>query len=90
MRLTEEQAKQIRALQERFLAVVKPDLELIRSIVKEAREAREAGQPREEVAKILERAREPQQRVIEAERKLHQAILALLTPEQRERWLCRR
>lgn len=90
VKLTEEQAKQIRALQEQFMAAVQSDLDLIRSIVEEARKAREAGQPREEVAKILARAREPQQRVADAERKLHEAILALLTPEQRERWLCRR
>lgn len=90
VQLTEEQAKQIRALQERFMAEVKDDLALIRSIVEEARKAREAGLPREEVAKILAKAAEPQQRVLAAERKLQEAILALLTPEQRERWLCRR
>ena len=90
VRLTQEQVQEIRALQERFMAAVKDDLALIRSIVAEARAAREAGQSREEVAKILARAAEPQQRVREAERRLHEAILALLTPEQRQRWLCRR
>jgi Spy/CpxP family protein refolding chaperone len=90
VRLTQEQVQQIRALQERFMTEVKADLELIRAIVAEARAARETGQPREEVAKILARAAEPQQRVREAERRLHEAILALLTPEQRQRWLCRR
>ena len=90
VKLTEEQAKQIRALQERFMAAVKSDLELIKSIVQAARQAREAGASREEVAKILARAAEPQARVIDAERKLQEAILALLTPEQRQQWLCRR
>ncbi len=89
-RLTEEQVTQIRALQERFLAAVQGDLALIRSIVAEARAAHEAGQSRREVARILARAAEPQRRVREAERALHEAILALLTPAQRERWLCRR
>lgn len=89
-RLTEEQVTQIRALQERFMAAVQSDLALIRSIVAEARAAREAGQSRREVARILARAAEPQHRVREAERALHEAILALLTPAQRERWLCRR
>ena len=79
-----------RALQERFMAAVKSDLELIKSIVQAARQAREAGASREEVAKILARAAEPQARVIDAERKLQEAILALLTPEQRQQWLCRR
>lgn len=88
--LTEEQTKQIRALQEQFMTEVKADLELIRSIVEKARAAREAGASREEVAKILSAALEPQQRVTEAERKLQAAILALLTPEQQQRWLCRR
>lgn len=90
VKLTEEQAKEIRALQERFMAAVKSDLELIRSIAEEARKARETGQSREEVAKILARAVEPQQRVMDAERKLQEAILALLTPEQRQLWSCRR
>ena len=90
VKLTEEQAKQIRTLQERFMAAVKPDLELIRSIAEEARKAREAGQSREEVARILAKAAEPHLRVMEAERKLQEAILALLTPEQRQQWLCRR
>lgn len=88
--LTEEQARQIRALQEQFMATVKPDLELIRSIAEEARKARDAGQPREEVAKILAKAAEPHRRVTEAERKLQEAILALLTEQQRQHWLCRR
>jgi Spy/CpxP family protein refolding chaperone len=88
--LTEEQAKQIRALQERFMVAVKEDLALIRSIVEKARAAREAGASREDVARILAEAAEPQRRVTEAERKLQAAVLALLTPEQQQRWLCRR
>jgi len=89
VRLTEQQVKQIRALQEEFYAGVKADLELIRSIVDEARQARAAGKSRQEVAAILARAAAPQQRVSDAERALQDAILALLTPEQRQAWLCR-
>ena len=89
-RLTEEQVKQIRALQERFYESVKPDLELIRSIAEEARKARADGKSREEVAAILARAIEPQRRVAAAERKLQDAILALLTPDQQRAWNCRR
>ena len=89
-RLTEEQVKQIRALQERFYESVKPDLELIRSIAEEARKARADGKSREEVAAILARAIGPQGRVAAAERKLQEAILALLTPDQQRAWNCRR
>ena len=89
VRLTDEQAKQIRTLQEAFVASVKADLELIRSIAEEARAAREAGKTRQEVATILAKAAEPHRRVVDAERKLQEAILALLTPEQRRGWLCR-
>jgi Spy/CpxP family protein refolding chaperone len=89
VKLTESQVKQIRALQEQFYAGVKNDLELIRSIVQEAQEARAAGKSRQEVAAILARAAEPQRRVADAERALQEAILALLTAEQRQAWLCR-
>ena len=90
VRLTDEQVKQIRALQDRFYASVKADLELIRSIAEEARKARAGGKSREEVAAILARAMEPQRRVAAAERKLHDAILGLLTSEQQRAWNCRR
>ena len=90
VRLTEEQVKQIRALQERFYTTVKSDLELIRSIAEEARKARADGKSREEVAAILARAVEPQRRVAAAERTVQDAILALLSPEQQRAWNCRR
>lgn len=90
VRLTQDQVTQIRALQERFVLSVRSDLEVIRAVAAEARQAREAGASRDEVAKILARAAEPQRRVTEAERRLHAAILALLTPEQRRHWICRR
>lgn len=89
-KLTDDQVKQIRALEEQFYATVKPDLDLIRAIVEQAHRARAAGKSREEVAAILARAEEPQRRVREAERTLQEAILSLLTPEQRQQWLCRR
>lgn len=89
VKLTDSQVKQIRALQEQFMVAVKSDLALIRAIAEEARKAREAGKPREEVAAILARAAEAQKRVSDAERQLQDAILALLTPEQRLQWVCR-
>ena len=89
VKLTDDQAKQIRALQEQFVASVKADLELIRAVAEEARKAREAGRSRQEVAIILAKATEAHRRVADAERKLQAAILALLTPEQQRAWLCR-
>ncbi len=90
LQLTDDQVTAIRDLEQRFYAAVKPDLDLIRSIAAEARQAREAGKSREEVTAILARAIEPQRRVVDAERKLQAAILDVLTPEQRILWACRR
>jgi Spy/CpxP family protein refolding chaperone len=90
VRLTEEQVKQIRELQTRFVESVKSDLETVKAIAAEARKAKEAGKSREEITAILARANEAQRRIADAERKLQEAILALLTPEQRHGWLCRR
>lgn len=88
--LTDAQVKQIRDLQERFIASVKTDLELVKSVADEARKARAAGKSRDEVAAILAKANDAQKRIADAERKLQEAILALLTPEQKHAWLCRR
>jgi Spy/CpxP family protein refolding chaperone len=89
-KLTDDQMKQIHTLEEQFFQTVKPDLDLIRSIAAEAKQARSAGKSREEVAAILARAVEPQRRVATAEKALQAAILALLTPEQQHAWNCRR
>jgi Spy/CpxP family protein refolding chaperone len=90
LHLTDDQVTQIRDLEQRFYASVKPDLELIRSIAEEAKKARAAGKSRDEIAAILAKAAAPQQRVAAAEKTLNAAILALLTPEQRVLWACRR
>jgi len=89
-KLTDDQVKQIRSLQDQFYTSVKADLELIRSIGEDAKSARAAGKSRDEVAAILAKATEPARRVADAERKLQDAILALLTPEQKRAWECRR
>ena len=90
LRLTEDQARQIRALQDQFIDAVKADVELIRSVAEEAKAAREAGKTRQEVAAILAKANEAHRRVAEAEQRLQAAILALLSPDQQRAWLCRR
>jgi Spy/CpxP family protein refolding chaperone len=89
LQLTAEQVTAIRDLEQKFYAAVKPDLDLIRSIVEDARQARAAGKSREEVTAILAQAIEPQRRVANAERKLQAAIFDLLTPDQRLMWACR-
>ena len=89
-KLTDEQVKQIRVLQEQFVASVKTDLERVKSVAEEARAARAAGKSREEITAILAKANDAQRRIAEAERKLQDAILALLTAEQKHAWLCRR
>jgi Spy/CpxP family protein refolding chaperone len=90
LQLTDSQVKQIRELEQQFYTTVKSDLELIRAIVEEARQARAAGKSRDEVAAILAKAAAPQQRVSAAEKQLNAAIMAILTPEQRILWACRR
>ena len=89
-KLTDDQVKQIRDLQERFVASVKADLGIVKSVAEEARTARAAGKSREEIAAILAKANDAQRRIADAERKLQDAILALLTAEQKHAWLCRR
>jgi len=81
--LTEAQLQQIRALQAAFVEAVKPDLALIRQVVQQAHQAAQAGATREEIAAILHQADAARARVHEAELRLHQAIDAILTPEQR-------
>jgi Spy/CpxP family protein refolding chaperone len=88
--LTDDQVKQIRDLEQKFYASVKADLDFIRAVAQQAREARAAGKSRDEIAAILARATDAQRRVSNAERTLQDAILAVLTPEQRQAWICRR
>lgn len=90
LQLTDAQVKQIRDLEQQFYASVKADLDLIKSIAQEAKQARAAGKSREEIAAILAKAAAPQQRVSDAEKKLNAAIMAILTPEQQILWACRR
>jgi Spy/CpxP family protein refolding chaperone len=90
LQLTDDQVKWIRDLEQQFYATVKPDLDLIRSVADEARQARAAGKSREEVSAILAKADEPRRRVAQAEKKLAADVLAGLTPAQRVLWICRR
>ena len=90
LQLTDDQVKQIRDLEQQFYTAEKSDLDLIRTVAEEARKARAAGKSRDEVAAILAGAADAQRRVSDAERNLQAAVLAVLTPDQRQLWICRR
>lgn len=80
--LTDEQKTQITALVVAFEIANHADLEAIKAVFEEARAARQNGASREEIAAILAQAREPMQRIREAQAVLEAAIRALLTPAQ--------
>jgi len=82
-KLTDAQLQQIRALQEAFMTAVAADLALIRQTVEAAHHAAQTGATRAEVEQILHQADAARARVRDAELRLHSAIDAVLTPEQR-------
>lgn len=86
--LTEAQIAAIRNLRETFLETTKADRELVKTIAKEAEEARKAGKTSDEVKAILAKATAPRARIGAAEDTLRTAIFDLLTPAQRQAW-CR-
>jgi hypothetical protein len=85
-RLTDAQLQQIRSLREAFHAAIAADLALIKQVHQDARAAHEAGKTRAEILAILATAQPAMERVRAAERQLHQDVLAVLTPEQRDAW----
>jgi Spy/CpxP family protein refolding chaperone len=82
-KLTDAQIQQIRALQEAFVTAVATDIAFIRHTVEAAHQAAQSGASRAEVEAILHQADAARARVREAELRLHAAIDAVLTPEQR-------
>lgn len=85
-RLTEEQIAQIRALKQAFQESVADELAAIKAAHQAVREAHQAGASAEEIRAILDAVKDEMEAVRAAEKKLHEDILAVLTPEQRERW----
>jgi Spy/CpxP family protein refolding chaperone len=81
--LTDAQKAQIQALENSFRENNKADLDAMRALTDEAREAIRAGKSREEIATILARGATIARRLAEARRDLREDILAVLTPEQR-------
>jgi Spy/CpxP family protein refolding chaperone len=85
-RLTEEQIAQIRALKQAFAEAVQDELAAIKAAHQAAREAKAAGASAEEIRAILASVKDEMEAVRRAEHRLEQAILDVLTPEQRRRW----
>lgn len=81
--LSDAQKAQIRALESAFQEQNKADLDAMKAILKEAREAIEAGKTRQEIAAIMARGAEIAKRLATARMTLRQQILAVLTPEQK-------
>lgn len=81
--LTDAQKAQIQALENSFRENNKADLDAMRAVMNEAREAIRAGRSREEIATIIARGATIARRLAEARRDLREDILAMLTPEQR-------
>jgi Spy/CpxP family protein refolding chaperone len=84
-RLTDAQIAQIRALKKAFEEAMKDEVELIRRVHAEAQAARAAGASEARIKEILDKAKEAMKALREAEQRLHQAIMDVLTPDQRGR-----
>ncbi len=84
--LTEEQVDKIRALKQAFQVAMADEIAAIQEAHKKAREAKQAGASAEEIRAILASVQDEMEALRTAERRLEQAILDVLTPEQRARW----
>jgi hypothetical protein len=87
--LTAEQASQIKALVDAFVAATAADRQALAAARQAAAAARQAGKPPEEVRAILATAEEARKRLHEAEMGLHRAVMGTLTLAQRA-WLAGR
>ena len=85
-RLTDEQIAQIRALQQAFQEAMADEFAAIKEAHQKAREAKAAGASAEEIRAILATVKDEMEAIREAEQRLEQAILDVLTPDQRARW----
>ncbi len=81
--LTDAQKAQIQMIEQSFRENNKADLDAIRGIMEEVREAILSGNPREEITAILARGVTIARRLAEARKDLREDILAVLTPGQR-------
>ena len=86
LQLTAAQAAQVKALVDAFMEATRADREALARIHQQAEEARKAGKPREEIARILAQGTEIRTRLAAAEQELARQIEAVLTAEQKA-WL---
>lgn len=84
--LTDEQIAKIRALKQAFQESMADEIAAIQAAHKKARDAKAAGASAEEIRAILATVQDEMEALKQAERRLEQAILDVLTPEQRARW----
>lgn len=84
--LTEAQIAEIRALKQAFAEAVADELAAIKAAHQEARAAKETGASAEEIRAILASVKDEMEAVRQAEQRLHDAIMEVLTPEQRANW----
>jgi Spy/CpxP family protein refolding chaperone len=84
--LTEEQIARIRALKQAFAEAMADEFAAIKAAHQAARAAHAAGASAEEIRAILATVKDEMEAIRQAEQRLEQAILDVLTPEQRARW----
>jgi Spy/CpxP family protein refolding chaperone len=84
--LTDEQIAKIRSLKQAFQVAMADEIAAIQEAFKQAREAKQAGASAEEIRAILASVKDEMEALRTAEQRLEQAILDVLTPEQRARW----
>lgn len=84
--LTAEQVAKIRALREAFQESIADEIAAIKAANQEARAAHQAGASAEEIRAILATVKDEMEAVRQAEQRLMNAILDVLTPEQRAQW----
>lgn len=85
-RLSDEQIAQIRTLKQAFMEAMADEFAAIKAAHQQAREAKQAGATAEEIRAILATVKDEMEAVRHAEARLQDAILEVLTPEQRRRW----
>jgi Spy/CpxP family protein refolding chaperone len=86
LKLTADQESRVKALTDAFRATHKADLDALAETHRKAREARQAGQSREQMRQLLEQTAPARERLRTAGTELRTQIDAVLTAEQRQ-WL---
>lgn len=83
LKLTVAQEEQVKAVIAAFAEATRADHQALAGILRQAREARQAGKSADEIRAILHQGEPIRQRVVAAEQKLRTDLLGVLTPEQR-------